>query len=210
MENRVRGFGLKLAPDGGVAMPLKDVHGRLHDVKFIARDGGTRRAGRVQARTAAWVWALMHVIDPGRRAGKDAIVVAGDYLSGAAIHKATRLPVGGGGRGGQDGRPRAGAAGTLSGRQAGHRGGQGTGRIPEGIGRGNARHPRRSRRRRVVRGKGGRSRQNPRCAGPSRRGTPCGCAGETPSPSARTVRRKGCRPAFPWRTCAGTSMSWFR
>ena len=93
MENRVRGFGLKLAPDGGVAMPLKDVHGRLHDVKFIARDGGTRRAGRVQARTAAWVWALMHVIDPGRRAGKDAIVVAGDYLSGAAIHKATRLPV---------------------------------------------------------------------------------------------------------------------
>ena len=88
MKNDVRGFGLKPTPDGGVAMPLKDAHGRLHEVKFISPDGSSRR---IHADGAAPP--LMHLIDPGRRVREDTIIVAGDYLSGAAIHKATRLPV---------------------------------------------------------------------------------------------------------------------
>ena len=88
MKNNVRGFGLKLTPDGDVAMPLKDVHGRLHDVKFVSPYGASRRAGAEKETPP-----LVHVIDPARRVREDAIVVAGDYLSGAAIHKATRLPV---------------------------------------------------------------------------------------------------------------------
>ena len=87
-QNNVRGFGLKLAADGDVAMPLKDVHGRLHGVKFIGADGDSRRVGG-----DGELPPLMHLIDPYRRAGEDALVVAGDYLSGAAIHGATRLPV---------------------------------------------------------------------------------------------------------------------
>ena len=87
-QNGVRGFGLKLAPDGGVAMPLRNAHGRLHEVKFISPDGASRR---VRADGEAPV--LMHLIDPARQVREDTVIVAGDYLSGAAIHKATRLPV---------------------------------------------------------------------------------------------------------------------
>ncbi len=87
-KNGVRGFGLKLTPDGGAAVPLKDVRGRLRDVKFISPDGASRRAGADGDSPP-----LMHLIDPARRVREDAIIVAGDYLSGAAIHKATRLPV---------------------------------------------------------------------------------------------------------------------
>ena len=71
-----------------MAMPLKDVHGRLHDVKLISPDGSSRRAA-----TDTETPPLMHLIDPGRRVREDAVIVAGDYLSGAAIHRATRLPV---------------------------------------------------------------------------------------------------------------------
>ena len=88
MKSNVRGFGLKLAPDGGVAMPLRNVYGRLHDVKFISPDGASRS---VHADGEAPP--LMHMIDPARRVREDTVIVAGDYLSGAAIHKATRLPV---------------------------------------------------------------------------------------------------------------------
>ena len=84
----MRGFGLKLAPDGGAAMPLKDVHGRLYNVKFVSPDGSSRRAAADNETPP-----LMHLIDPARRVREDAVIVAGDYLSGAAIHKATRLPV---------------------------------------------------------------------------------------------------------------------
>ena len=87
-QNGVRGFGLKLAPDGGVAMPLRNAHGRLHEVKFISPDGASRRV-----RADGDAPPLMHMIDPARRVREDTIIVAGDYLSGAAIHKATRLPV---------------------------------------------------------------------------------------------------------------------
>ena len=88
MKNDVRGFGLKLAPDGDAAVPLKDARGRLYDVKFISPDGASRRLG-AEGETPP----LMHLIDPERRVRADAIIVASDYLSGAAIHKATRLPV---------------------------------------------------------------------------------------------------------------------
>ena len=88
MKNGVRGFGLKSAPDGGVAMPLKDAYGRLYDVKLVSPDGVSRRAAPDGDAPP-----LMHLIDPKRRAAKDTIIVTGDYLSGAAVHKATRLPV---------------------------------------------------------------------------------------------------------------------
>ena len=76
MKNNVRGFGLKLAPDGDVAMPLKDVHGRLYDVKLVSPDGSSRRAAP-DTETPP----LMHLIDPGRRAREDAIIVAGDVTA---------------------------------------------------------------------------------------------------------------------------------
>ena len=69
-------------------MPLKDAYGRLHDVKLVSPDGTSRRAA-----TDTETPPLMHLIDPGRRVREDAIIVAGDYISGAAIHRATRLPV---------------------------------------------------------------------------------------------------------------------
>lgn len=83
----IRGYGVRLTDDGRLAVPLKDVRGRLRDVLFIDGDRQERLIGDEDGSP------LLHLVDPERRVGKDTLVIATDYVSAAAIHRETRLPV---------------------------------------------------------------------------------------------------------------------
>ncbi len=84
----IRGYGVKVGANGELVVPLKDVGGRLRDVLAIDGAGHARQLiGDPDGPP------LMHLVDPERRFGKGAIVIATDYASAAAIHRETRLPV---------------------------------------------------------------------------------------------------------------------
>jgi hypothetical protein len=86
--SNIRGYGVKLTENGELAIPLKDARGRLRDVFLIDKDGNSKPViGSPDGPP------LHHVLDPERRLGQDTLVVATDYTSAAAIHRATRLPV---------------------------------------------------------------------------------------------------------------------
>jgi len=85
----VRGFGIRKNAADEVLIPLKDAGGRLREVLAVPPSGAARRL----AGPAAAPGPLMHVIDPMCRLGRDTIAVAADYVSAAAIHRETRLPV---------------------------------------------------------------------------------------------------------------------
>ena len=89
----VRGFGLKRAASGEILMPLKDANGRLHCARAFTESGEARELDGAAQPPGAGDPALMHVIDPERRIAADPIVIATDYVSAAAIHRETRLPV---------------------------------------------------------------------------------------------------------------------
>ncbi|WP_404424230.1 TraI/MobA(P) family conjugative relaxase [Thalassospira australica] len=84
----IRGYGVKLTPDGEVAVPLKDRSGRLENVILIDQKGNQRAVFDPIDNIA-----LSHVIDPAWRDEKDTVIVALDYADAAAIHRATRCPV---------------------------------------------------------------------------------------------------------------------
>ncbi|MCF8502114.1 MAG: relaxase/mobilization nuclease domain-containing protein, partial [Rhodospirillum sp.] len=86
--SNIRGYGVKLAENGDLAVPLKDARGRLRDVLLIDQEGNPKPVTGDPDGPP-----LRHVLDPERRLGKDTLIVATDYASAAAIHRATRLPV---------------------------------------------------------------------------------------------------------------------
>ncbi|WP_413208298.1 TraI/MobA(P) family conjugative relaxase [Rhodospirillum sp. A1_3_36] len=86
--SNIRGYGIKITEAEEVAIPLKDAQGRLRDVLLIDKEGNQKPVlGDPDGPP------LRHLLDPERRLGKDPLVVATDYASAAAIHRATRLPV---------------------------------------------------------------------------------------------------------------------
>ena len=89
----VRGFGLKRAETGEVLMPLKDANGRLHRARVFSESGEARELDGPAQPPGIEGPVLMHVIDPERRLDEDPLVIATDYVSAAAIHRETRLPV---------------------------------------------------------------------------------------------------------------------
>lgn len=83
----LRGYGVKRAPDGRVAVPLRGDGGRLDNLMLIDAEG---RAETVlppnpDARNR-------HTIDPERRFGSGPVAVAADYADAAAVHRAVRVP----------------------------------------------------------------------------------------------------------------------
>lgn len=90
-EKGVPGFGVRQRPDGGLAVPLRTLAGRLEAVLEIAPDGRLRRSGRGPDGPP-----LVHIIDPARQLKGNPslpIVIATGYAEAAAIHRATRAPV---------------------------------------------------------------------------------------------------------------------
>ena len=84
----IRGYGVKVTPDGEVAVPLKDRSGRLENVILIDQKGKQRTLIDPVDNIA-----LSHVIDPAWRDEKDTVIIPRDYADAAAIHRATRCPV---------------------------------------------------------------------------------------------------------------------
>jgi phage/plasmid primase-like uncharacterized protein len=90
-EKGVPGFGVRQRPDGGLAVPLRTLAGRLEAVLEIASDGRMRRSGRGPDGPP-----LVHIIDPARQLKNNPtapIVIATGYAEAAGIHRATRAPV---------------------------------------------------------------------------------------------------------------------
>jgi phage/plasmid primase-like uncharacterized protein len=84
----IRGYGVKLTPDGEVAVPLKDRSGRIENVMLIDKQGQQRLVLDTDPEHP-----LGHMIDPHRRRDKDTILIARDYADAAALHRATNCPV---------------------------------------------------------------------------------------------------------------------
>ncbi|WP_417843543.1 TraI/MobA(P) family conjugative relaxase [Thalassospira sp.] len=84
----LRGYGVKLTPDGDIAVPLRDRTGRIENVMLIDKQD---RQSLVQDNPSDQV--LMHRIDPQRRGDHDTLIIARDYAEASALHKATNCPV---------------------------------------------------------------------------------------------------------------------
>jgi phage/plasmid primase-like uncharacterized protein len=84
----IRGYGVKLTPDGDVAVPLKDRSGRIENVMLIDKQGQQRLVMDADPEHP-----LGHMIDPHRRQDKDTVLIARDYADAAALHRATNCPV---------------------------------------------------------------------------------------------------------------------
>ncbi|PVB60372.1 DUF5710 domain-containing protein [Labrenzia sp. 011] len=87
----VRGYGVKVADDGRMVVPLRDENGRIWSLQFVGDDKIYLKNGRKDG--------LFHTIDPGKdlESGRDkgdklTIVIGEGYATGADVHKATNLP----------------------------------------------------------------------------------------------------------------------
>ena len=84
----IRGYGVKLTPDGDIAVPLRDRSGRIENVMLIDKQGQQRLVLDTDPDHP-----LGHMIDPHRRRDKDTVIIARDYADAAALHRATNCPV---------------------------------------------------------------------------------------------------------------------
>jgi phage/plasmid primase-like uncharacterized protein len=84
----IHGYGVKLTPDGEVAVPLRDRSGRIENIMLIDKQGQQRLVLDTNPEHP-----LGHMIDPHRRRNKDTILIARDYAGAAALHRATNCPV---------------------------------------------------------------------------------------------------------------------
>jgi phage/plasmid primase-like uncharacterized protein len=84
----LRGYGVKITPDGDIAVPLKDRSGRLENVMLINQAGNQRTV-----LDPVHDQPHLHIIDPQWRKDQDTIFIALDYAAAATIHRASRCPV---------------------------------------------------------------------------------------------------------------------
>jgi phage/plasmid primase-like uncharacterized protein len=89
-KKQVRGYGVKLADDGRMVVPLRDDTGRIWSLQFVGDEKFYLKNGRKTG--------LFHTIDPERELEKDrkseklTVVIGEGYATGADVHKATKLP----------------------------------------------------------------------------------------------------------------------
>ena len=90
-KKQVRGYGVKLAEDGRMVVPLRDDTGRIWSLQFIGDEKVYLKHGRKDG--------LYHTIDPDRelekghkQGGKLTVIVGEGYATCADVHKATKLP----------------------------------------------------------------------------------------------------------------------
>lgn len=90
-RKNVRGYGVKVADDGRMVMPLRDESGRIWSLQFVGEDKIYLKDGRKDG--------LYHTIDPNKALEKDrekdnalTVIIAEGYATGADVHKATSLP----------------------------------------------------------------------------------------------------------------------
>lgn len=87
-EKGVPGLGGRSMTDGGIAVPLRTLAGRIEDVLVIDPAGAGRRVLDTDAPKP-----LVHVIDPRRRLGSGPLVITTGYAEAAALHRTTAAPV---------------------------------------------------------------------------------------------------------------------
>ncbi len=90
-KKQVRGYGVKLAEDGRIVIPLRDDTGRIWSLQFVGDEKLYLKHGRKDG--------LYHTIDPDRelekahkQGGKLTVIVGEGYATCADVHKATKLP----------------------------------------------------------------------------------------------------------------------
>ncbi len=90
-KKQVRGYGVKLAEDGRMVVPLRDDTGRIWSLQFVGDEKLYLKHGRKDG--------LYHTIDPDRelekahkQGGKLTVIVGEGYATCADVHKATKLP----------------------------------------------------------------------------------------------------------------------
>ncbi len=90
-RKNVRGYGVKVADDGRMVVPLRDESGRIWSLQFVGEDKIYLKDGRKDG--------LYHTIDPDKELEKDrqkedplTVIVGEGYATGADVHKATSLP----------------------------------------------------------------------------------------------------------------------
>lgn len=90
-RKNVRGYGVKLADDGRMVIPLRDETGRIWSLQFIGDEKTYLKESRKDG--------LWHSIDPERKldapqkeGGQRTILICEGYATGADIHAATKLP----------------------------------------------------------------------------------------------------------------------
>ncbi len=90
-RKNVRGYGVKVADDGRMVVPLRDDTGRIWSLQFVGEDKIYLKDGRKDG--------LYHTIDPDKELEKDrqkddalTVIVGEGYATGADVHKATSLP----------------------------------------------------------------------------------------------------------------------
>ena len=90
-SKQVRGYGVKLADDGRMVIPLRDDTGRIWSLQFVGDDKIYLKNGRKDG--------LYHTIDPKKELesnrpqdDKQTVIVGEGYATGADVHKATNLP----------------------------------------------------------------------------------------------------------------------
>lgn len=89
-KKQVRGYGVKLAEDGRMVVPLHDDTGRIWSLQFVGDEKLYLKQGRKDG--------LYHTIDPvkelekAHKQGEKLTVIVGEgYATGADLHKATKL-----------------------------------------------------------------------------------------------------------------------
>ena len=90
-RKNVRGYGVKVADDGRMVVPLRDENGRIWSLQFVGEEKIYLKHGRKEG--------LFHTIDPSKdlENGRDkddklTIIIGEGYATGADVHKATNLP----------------------------------------------------------------------------------------------------------------------
>lgn len=82
----VKGYGVKVAADGNLLVPGRDVEGKIQTLQVISPDGKRFLADSRKIGT-------MHTIDPDKRLGTLPLLVAEGYATAASVYEATGLPV---------------------------------------------------------------------------------------------------------------------
>lgn len=91
----VQGFGVRYSPQGGLVIPLLDVHGVVHGLQIIYPKGN-RRAKRLGRDKDFWPAGLVkqgHFFLLGSPASRSVLLLAEGYATAASLHMATGLPV---------------------------------------------------------------------------------------------------------------------
>lgn len=90
-KKQVRGYGVKLAEDGRMVVPLRDDTGRIWSLQFVGDEKLYLKHGRKDG--------LYHTIDPDKglekahkQGGKLTVIVGEGYATCADVHKVTKLP----------------------------------------------------------------------------------------------------------------------